>query len=204
MTHLIFLVGVLYCLFRISSCQWVYDVAAVRRFCTSRRGWCHELTRQVRCRLVFHRFIQVWKADLVERGCFIYLDSNLSTHESSCSDSIYLAVRGTTPGPLFVWADGSSFTALQVNSYLCILLSRMGIPGNFSSYSFCSGAATAAAEAALPVPLIPRSWTLGKRCVSPWYSHFTRYSFAGDGGFIRDWRLLLGKVSPMVTFLQPL
>jgi hypothetical protein len=45
---------------------------------------------------------------------------------------------------------------------------------------------------------------LGKWCVSPLYSHFTRYSFSCDGGFIRDWRLLLGKVSPMVTFLQPL
>jgi hypothetical protein len=69
-----------------------------------------------------------------------------------------------------VWADGSSFTALQVNSYLCILLSRMGISGNFSSYSFCNGAATAAAAAALPVPLIP---ALG-RWASDAYRHDIR------------------------------
>jgi hypothetical protein len=67
----------------------------------------------------------------------------------------YLAVHGTTPGPPFVWADGSSFTALQVWVFPAI------------------------------------------------FSHFTRYSFSCDGGFIRDWRLLLGKVSPMVTFFQP-
>ena len=34
----------------------------------------------------------------------------------------YLAVRGTTPGPPFVWADGSSFTAPQVWVFPAIFL----------------------------------------------------------------------------------
>jgi hypothetical protein len=106
----------------------------------------------------------------------------------------YLAVRGTTPGRPFVWADGSSFTAPQVWVFTAIFLPTASavVPKRQPrqpTFQFLSD---------------PRSWTLGKRCVSQLYSHFTRYCFSCDGGFIRDWRLLLGKVSPMVTFLQPL
>jgi hypothetical protein len=72
----------------------------------------------------FHWHIQVWKPDLVERGCFIYLDPNLSTHKSSCSDSILSG----------------------------------------------SGAATAAAAASLPVPLIH-----ARECwASDVYRHYIR------------------------------
>jgi hypothetical protein len=91
----------------------------------------------------FHWFIQVWKPDLVERFCFNYLDPNLSTHESSCSDSI-----------LFGCTRHDTRPSLCVGRWQFVYsTSSLGIHGNFSSYSFRSGAETAAAAADLPVPL---------------------------------------------------
>ena len=101
-----------------------------------------------------HRLIQVWKLDLVERGCFIYLDPNLSTHESSCSDSILSGgTRHDTRPSICVgrwqFVYSTSSKQLSVHSSLTHGYSR-----KFSSYSFRSGAETAGAAAGLSVPLI--------------------------------------------------
>ncbi len=98
--------------------------------------------------------IKTSKTDPFGRGCFIYL---APTRQCVCFVTAlqsYLEVRGPAPGPLFVWADGSPLTGAQVNHYLRILLSRVGISGNFSSHSFRIGAATVAAAAGFPDYLI--------------------------------------------------
>ena len=98
--------------------------------------------------------IKISKTDPFGRGCFIYLAPTRQRVCPVAALQYYLAVRGTTPGPLFVWADGSRLTAPQVNHYMRLLLSGMGIVGNYSFHSFCIGAGTAAAAAGLPDHLI--------------------------------------------------
>jgi hypothetical protein len=89
----------------------------------------------------FRLHIKISKTDPFGRGCFIYLAPSRQRVCPVAALHYYLAVRGTTPGPLFVWADGSPLTAPQVNHYMRLLLSRMGIAGNYSSHSFRIGAA---------------------------------------------------------------
>ena len=99
---------------------------------------------------VLYCLFWIWKPDLVERGCFIYLDPNLSTHESSCSDSILSgSTRHDTRPSICAGQMAVRLQHLEVNSYsICAFFSHAWV-----FYSFRSGAATAAAAAGLPVPL---------------------------------------------------
>jgi hypothetical protein len=120
----------------------------------------------------FRLHIKISKTDPFGRGCFIYLARTRRRVCSVAALQYYLAVRGTTPGPLFVWGDDSPLTAPQVNHYMRLLLSRMRILGNYSSRSFRIGAATAAAAAGLPDHLIQ---ALG-RWTSDAYRRYIRIS----------------------------
>ena len=56
----------------------------------------------------------------------------------------YLALRGIAPGPLFLLQDGRPLTRTLLTNWLRQILAAAGVPGNFSSHSFCIGTATAA------------------------------------------------------------
>ena len=66
----------------------------------------------------------------------------------------YLAHHGLLAGPFFIWSVCSPLTADQVSHYLCLILSRAGVSGQFSSHSFRIGAATSAAAPDLSDQLI--------------------------------------------------
>ena len=60
----------------------------------------------------------------------------------------YLAVRPESPGPMFVFEDGSPLTRPALVSLLREALQKAGIDSSsYSGHSFHIGAATAAAEA---------------------------------------------------------
>jgi hypothetical protein len=98
------------------ACQWVYDVAAIRRLCTSHRGWCHELTRQVRWRHVFTCLFRSGNLTLSNAVASFIWTPTCQRTSPVAAIQYFLAVCDTTPGPLFVWPDGSSFTATQLIS----------------------------------------------------------------------------------------
>ena len=64
--------------------------------------------------------------------------------------SHYIRRRGSSPGPLFVFADGSALSRRLVTDRLRSILASAGVEGNFSSHSFRIGAATSASAAGLP------------------------------------------------------
>ena len=64
----------------------------------------------------FHRFIQIWNLTLSNAVASFIWTQTCQRTSPVAAIQYYLAVRGTTPGPLFVWADGSSFTAPQLIS----------------------------------------------------------------------------------------
>lgn len=67
----------------------------------------------------------------------------------------YLAVRPTTPGPLFIFEDGSPLSRPKLIQYLRQALRMAGIDDSgFSGHSFRIGAATTAAKAGLSDSLI--------------------------------------------------
>ena len=59
----------------------------------------------------------------------------------------YLASRGDTPGPLFLFTNGQPLTRTNLTDWLRQIMAANQIPGNFSSHSFRIGAATVAALA---------------------------------------------------------
>ena len=67
----------------------------------------------------------------------------------------YLAVRATTPGPLFLYQDGTTLSREHFTHHLRQAVQLVGLcPDNFSGHSFRIGAATTAAKAGLPDCLI--------------------------------------------------
>lgn len=67
----------------------------------------------------------------------------------------YLALRGNQDGPLFRFADGRFLSAKTVNSVLKLAALRAGLdPATVSSHCFRIGAATSAAAAGVPSPVV--------------------------------------------------
>ncbi len=72
----------------------------------------------------------------------------------------YLARRGPSPGPLFLFESGVPLTRVALVSYLRAALQQAGIPhANYSGHSFRIGAATTAAHCGMEDSLIQ---TLGR------------------------------------------
>ena len=93
-------------------------------------------------------FLRKSKTDQMGEGNFLYLGR---TGTSICPVSAmlaYLAVRPTTPGPLFLFQDGTPLSRSQLVVHLRDALSQLGMDvARFSGHSFRIGAASTAARA---------------------------------------------------------
>ena len=107
----------------------------------------------------FRLHVKSSKTDPFRIGCTIVLGPSGGRICPLHALSRYLAIRGPSPGPLFLCSNGSPLTPGLVNSWLRAILHSAGVPGNYSSHSFRIGAATSAALAGVPDHLIK---TLGR------------------------------------------
>ena len=71
----------------------------------------------------------------------------------------FLALRGSSEGPLFTFSDGRPLTRQQLSSTFQSILHSAGYTGSYSGHSFRIGAATTAAARGVPDHLIK---TLGR------------------------------------------
>ena len=86
------------------------------------------------------------KTDQFARGAHIYLGRTQTVLCPVSALLAYLAVRPPTPGPLFIFADGSPLTRHKLICHLRHAISQLGISAaGYSGHSFRIGAATTAA-----------------------------------------------------------
>ena len=98
--------------------------------------------------------IKASKTDPFRQGCFIYVGQGSTVLCAIQAVLDYLALRGKTPGPLFLLSNGQPLSRQLVTDRLRSIIQSAGLPGNYSSHSFRIGAATMAAKAGLPDHLI--------------------------------------------------
>ena len=98
--------------------------------------------------------IKACKTDPFQKGCLVHISR---VHFPLCALQAvlaYLAVRGNSGGPLFLFQDGRPLTRAVLTARLREILAGAGVSGNFSSHSFRIGAATVAARNGVPDHLI--------------------------------------------------
>ena len=66
----------------------------------------------------------------------------------------YLHLRGSNPGPLFVFENGSPLTRVKLSSVISSLLKVCNIEGDYTGHSFRIGAAITAARVGIPDNMI--------------------------------------------------
>ena len=110
----------------------------------------------------YRLFVKASKTDQLHRGCTVLLGPSGQDICPVAALFRYLALQGSTPGPLFICANGSPLSPSLVYDWLRSILATAGVPGNYSSHSFRIGAATSAAVAGFPDHVIQ---TLGR-----WFS----------------------------------
>ena len=105
-------------------------------------------------------FLRHSKTDTFSAGVHIYMGRTGDTLCPVTAVLGYLAIRPHTPGPLFVFEDGSPLTRAKLVTRLRAALTRAGVSTTgYSGHSFRIGAATTAAQAGLSDSLIQ---TLGR------------------------------------------
>lgn len=98
--------------------------------------------------------IKASKTDPFRQGCSIYI-GKVSTSLCAIKAMMnYLALRGNSPGSLFLLESGHPLSRELVTSRLRMITKMAGLDGNFSSPSFRIGAATMAARSGIPDHLI--------------------------------------------------
>ena len=114
-------------------------------------------------------FLRRSKTDQFGTGSYIYLGRTGTILCPVAAVLAYLSIRPSTPGPLFIFHDGTPLSRAQLISHLRDALSQVGVKAtNFSGHSFRIGAASTAAAAGLSDSFIQK---LGR-----WKSTaFTRY-----------------------------
>ena len=98
--------------------------------------------------------IKVSKTDPFRHGTAIHIGRG---HYPLCAIQVlatYLAAQGDGPGPLFRFQSGQPLSRTVLTSWLREILATADVSGNFSSHSFCIGAATVAAQQGIPDHLI--------------------------------------------------
>lgn len=103
--------------------------------------------------------IKASKTDPFRKGCHIFIGKAKPPLCAVQSIVAYLAIRGNSPGPLFLLQSGQPLTRTLLTTWLRDILTLADIPGNYSSHSFRIGAATVAARNGVPDHLIQ---TLGR------------------------------------------
>ena len=94
------------------------------------------------------------KTDQFGKGCSIVFsrsDGHLCPVTALMS---YLNLRGSSPGPLFQFGDGTPLTRNRLNARLQDILKAAGWHGRYTLHSFRVGAATTAASLGFPEYLI--------------------------------------------------
>ena len=90
------------------------------------------------------------KCDQYKVGVTIHMGCTFHTLCPVVALLRYLALRPVTPGPLFIFQDGSTLSNRKLSSALNAALGAAGInSGKYMGHSFRIGAATAAAAAGL-------------------------------------------------------
>ena len=88
------------------------------------------------------------KTDPLGNGTHIHVGRNGAAICPVSATLAYLAIRPPTPGPLFIFQNGTPLSRGRLVSHLHEALSQVGINvNNYSGHSFRIGAATAAAKA---------------------------------------------------------
>ena len=93
-----------------------------------------------------HVRIKVSKMDPFHQGCHIHIGLGRAPLCAVHASLAYLAIRGNVPGPLFLLANGQPLSSSILTDWLRQIFSTTVIGGNFSSHSFCIGAATVVAR----------------------------------------------------------
>ncbi|XP_068743127.1 uncharacterized protein [Montipora capricornis] len=112
--------------------------------------------------------IKASKTDPFRKGCFVHIGRGRFPLCALQAVLAYLAVRGNSGGPLFLFQDGRPLTRAVLTARLREILAGAGVLGNFSSHSFRIGAATVAARNGIPDHLIQ---ALGRWCSSAYQSY---------------------------------
>ncbi len=100
------------------------------------------------------------KCDQLGEGVDIFLGRTNNALCPVAAGLAYIAVRGSSAGAFFRFADGRPLTKARFVAHFHDALRAIGLPyGNFSGHSFRSGAATATAKAGMEDSLIR---TLGR------------------------------------------
>ena len=104
--------------------------------------------------------IRASKTDPFGRGCTLYIGRSQSHICPVTAVLAYLSIRPPTPGPLFMYVDGTPLTRSSLIAAVRAALTCAGFDvSRFTGHSFRIGAATAAAQAGIPDSLIQ---TLGR------------------------------------------
>ena len=93
-----------------------------------------------------HVWIKASKTYLFRQGCHIHIGLGRAPLCALQTLLTYLSLRGNVPGPLFLLANGQPLSHSILNDWLREIFSTTGIEDNFSSHSFCIGAAMVAAR----------------------------------------------------------
>ena len=107
----------------------------------------------------FKVHIKCSKTDPFHMGCDIYVGRGEGSVCPICALVNFLALRGSSEGPLFTFSDGRPLTRQQLSSTVQSILHSAGYTGSYSGHSFRIGAATTAAARGVPDHLIK---TLGR------------------------------------------
>lgn len=98
--------------------------------------------------------IKASKTDPFRKGCFVHIGRGRFPLCALQAVLAYLAVRGNSGGPLFLFQDGRPLSRAVLTVRIREILAGAGVSGNFSSHSFRIGAATVAARNGIPDHLI--------------------------------------------------
>ncbi len=101
-----------------------------------------------------HVYLPRSKTDQFGKGCSILLARSDCALCPVAALMSYLMIRGSSPGPLFRFSDGSPLSKSKLFTNLQRLLSQAGWQGRYTLHSFRVGAATTAASLGFPTHLI--------------------------------------------------
>jgi len=93
------------------------------------------------------------KTDPFRAGCDIYVGRGVGSVCPITALGNYLSLRGSAPGPLFLFSDGRPLSWQQLSSSVQSILNGAGYSGSYSGHSFRIGAATTAAARGFRITL---------------------------------------------------